>query len=253
MAAASTLSPEGACLSASGLSEASPPATLEGTAETVALHHTPSVEGEGPAQLPPPLPPPSPSSPAQQQQVSERLSHTQTLGGTPPLPLDTSPPSQPLPPSPAEPPSTLRVDRLSPLLLTPEVVLAPERAQSMHSSTSPQVRPLTLRQVLLVAPIQTPSPTTARAPPPTLLQVSSPTLLPVASPTLLTGSSPTPPPFPSLARTLTTETGGETMLAAASAQPPLRPPSPPPPGPRQPGGGTMQRVLRSVNLPAGTP
>ena len=143
----------------------------------------------------PSLAPPSQSSPAQQQQVSERLPHTQTQRGTPPLPLDTSPPSQSLPLSPPEPPSTPRVVRSSPLLLTQEVVLAPEQIQSMQSSTSPQMRPLALQQVPPVAPIPTPSPTTARAPPPTLLQVSSPTPLLAPSPTLLTGPSPTPPPL----------------------------------------------------------
>ena len=48
MATASTSSP-----AASRPSEASPPATLEGTTETVALHHTPAVEGVGLAQPPP--------------------------------------------------------------------------------------------------------------------------------------------------------------------------------------------------------
>ena len=236
MAAASTSSPEGALPPASGPSEASSLAILEGTTETVALHHTPPVEGKGPAQPPPPLTPPSESSTAQQQQVSERLSHTQTQGGTPPLPRDTSPPSQPLPPAPPEPPPSPRLNRPSPLVLTSEVVLAPEPTQSMQSSTSPQVRPLTLQQVPPVAPIQTPSPTTARSPPPTLLQVSLPTPLPAPSLTLLTGSLPTPPLLPSLARTLTTETGGETMPVAAAAQSPLQALSSQPPGPRQPDG-----------------
>ena len=117
MATASTPSQEIALPLASGPSEASPPATMEGTTEAVALHHTPPVEGEGPAQPPPPPTPPSQSSPAQQQQVSERLPHTQTQRGTPPLPLDTSPPSQSLPMSPPEPPSTQ--SRLS-LTATPD-------------------------------------------------------------------------------------------------------------------------------------
>ena len=68
------------------------------------------------------------------------------------------------------------------------------------------------------------------------MQVSSPAPLPAPSPNLLTGSSPTPSPLLSLARTPTTETGGQTMPAVASAQSPLRPTPPPPPGPRQSGG-----------------
>ena len=123
LAAASTSSLEGALPSASGPSEASPPAKLEGTTETVALHHTPPVQGEGLAQPPPPLTPPSQSSPVHLQQVSERLSHIHTKEGTPQLPLDTSPLSRPLPLSPPEPPSTLRVVRPSPLFLTPKVSL----------------------------------------------------------------------------------------------------------------------------------
>ena len=95
--------------------------------------------------------------------------------------------------------------------------------------------PLTLQQVPQVASIQTPSTTTTRVPTPNLLHVSSPTPLPAPPPTRMTGSSSTPPLLLSLARTPTTETGGETMSAAESAQSPLRPPSPPTPSPRQPG------------------
>ena len=178
MAAASTSSPEGALPPASGPSEASSLAILEGTTETVALHHTPPVEREGPAQLLPWLSPPPQSSPSQQQQVSERLSHAQTQGGTPPLPLDASPPSRPPLPSPQEPLSTLKVVRPSPLLLTSEVVLEPEPSQLMQSSTLLHVRPLRLPQVPPVTPIQAPSPTTSPVPSPTLLPVSSPTYVP---------------------------------------------------------------------------
>ena len=224
------MSPEGVLPLAIGPSEASPPATLAGTTEAVAQHHTPPVEGEGPAQPPPPLTPPPQSSPSQHQQVSERLLNTETHGGTPPLPLDTSPSVT----------AGAALDTRSCSALTAACDsgggLAPKPFQLMQSSTLLQARPLTLPQALPVIPIQTPSPTTSPVPPPIMLSVLSPAYLPVPSLTRLTGSSPTPPSLLPLARTPTMETGVEIVPAAASTQSPLRPSSPTQPIPQRAGG-----------------
>ena len=109
----------------------------------------------------------------------ERLSHTQTQRGAPPQPLHK------VHYAPLNHRHRRRAgaafhpesrSSLIPITLAPEVVMAPQRANSMQSSTTPQVHPLALpTNVPPVASIRVPLLTTSPVPRMILLPVSSPT------------------------------------------------------------------------------